>query len=126
MVPAVRAAVFTSMCPVFTVLDMSEALTFYVSRLGFSLAWQWGEPVTRAGVVRDGFEIQLVSDPDLAGDPAVVYCHVSGVQDYFDACVRAGAPIHQPLTDRPWGMKDFRVRDASGNQVGFGEAPAAP
>lgn len=118
-------SVITRMSPVFTVPDMAEALTFYVSQLEFTLNWRWGEPVTRAAVIRDGFEIQLVCDPDLDGvPPAVVYCHMTGVESYFDACVRRSAPIHQPLTDRPWGMKDFRVRDAAGNQLGFGEADA--
>lgn len=114
-----------NMSPVFTVHDMAEALTFYVSQLDFRLNWQWGEPVTRAAVVRDGFEIQLVCDPELDGDPpAVVYCHMTGVESYFDGCVRRGAPIHEPLTNRVWGMKDFRVRDGAGNQLGFAEEDA--
>jgi uncharacterized glyoxalase superfamily protein PhnB len=113
------------MSPVFAVRDMGEALTFYVSQLEFDLSWQWGEPVTRAGVFRDGFEIQLVCDPDLeASAPAFVYCHMTGMEDYFDGCVGRGTPIHQPITNRPWGMRDFRVRDPTGNQLGFGETDA--
>jgi len=49
----------TDLFPVFAVSDLDESLNFYKKKLGFSINWIWGEPSTRAGVGRDGIEIQL-------------------------------------------------------------------
>ena len=51
--------------------------------------------------------------------PSVVYCHMSGVQEYYEACRRHGADVAVELGDRPFGLRDFRVLDPSGNRIGF-------
>ncbi len=111
----------TSAFPVFAVRDLPEALAYYREKLGFTVSWTWGEPTTRVGVRLDDIEIQL----DGAGlgappGPAVVYCHMTGVDDYYAACRARGATIALEIADRPWGMRDFRVLDPSGNRLGFG------
>lgn len=111
----------TRLFPVFAVSDLDAAIEFYRSKLGFSLAWTWGSPATRAGVSLDGVEIQL----DCAGEgappgPSVVYCHMSDVKSYFAACKARGVLIALELGERPWGMVDFRVVDPDGNRIGFG------
>ncbi len=119
---------FTSIHPVLAVSDLEGALAYYRDRLGFSVSWQWGDgsgPAVRAGVERDGLEIQLVADGRFAPETAsVVYVHVRGVDAYYRACVERGAEITMPLADRPFGMRDFRVVDPSGNALGFGEPMA--
>jgi len=37
----------------------------------------------------------------------------------------AGAEIVQEPTDQPWGIRDFAVRDPSGNLVRIDQPPAA-
>ena len=111
--------------PVFSVRDLAEALAYYRDALGFRVAWTWGDPPSRAGVARDGVEIQLVAD-GVFGPPGAsyVYCHMAGVDGYHRECRERGAEICEGLGDRPFGMRDFRVVDPSGNRLGFGE-PAA-
>src|SRR5262249_46143286 len=111
--------------PIFKVTDLAAALAFYREVLDFTVAWQFGDPPFRAGVARDGFEIQL----DAGGlgavhGPATVYCHVRGIDDFFEACRRRGAPLTRELAVRPWGVRDFQVVDPSGNQIGFAELVA--
>lgn len=104
------------------VADLEAELEYYVHRLGFAVAWRWGDPPVRAGVVRDGLELQLVTDDRFAPDGASrVYFQVRGVDDYWTRCVERGAEIDCPLGDRPFGMRDFRVADLSGNVLGFGQ-----
>lgn len=110
----------TSLFPVFAVSDLAAAIEFYRSKLGFSIAWTWGTPATRAGVSLDGVEIQL----DSAGagappGPSVVYCHMTGVESYYAACSARGVSFALELGERPWGMVDFRVVDPDGNRIGF-------
>jgi uncharacterized glyoxalase superfamily protein PhnB len=110
----------TKLFPVFAVGNLDEALAYYRDKLGFTIAWTWGEPATRAGVVRDDIEIQLdgVGQGAPPG-PSVVYCHMTGVDAYHEACRARGATIAMELGSRPWGMRDFRVVDPSGNRIGF-------
>ena len=114
----------TRLFPVFAVRDLDAALDFYQDKLGFSLAWTWGTPATRAGVSIGDVEIQL----DAAGEgappgPSVVCCHMTAVQPYYAACKARGVLFARELAERPWGMVDFRVIDPDGNQIGFGSKP---
>jgi uncharacterized glyoxalase superfamily protein PhnB len=108
--------------PIFSVRDLDQAIAWYTGRLGFELAWTWGTPPIRAGVRLGAVEFQLVCDPtSAASGPSVVYCHMHGVDAYHDACRERGAEIAVELGDRPWGARDFRVVDSSGNRIGFAE-----
>jgi uncharacterized glyoxalase superfamily protein PhnB len=107
--------------PVFSVRNLDVALGYYQEKLGFSLAWTWGQPATRAGVTLDDIEIQL--DAIGAGappGPSVVYCHMTEVEVYYRACISRGAVFAMELGERPWGMIDFRAIDPDGNRIGFG------
>lgn len=112
---------FQSIHPVLPAEDLEASLAYYTRKLGFEVAWKWGDPPFRAGVSRGPVEIQLDADPDTRKAPGQVYLHVTGVDAYFAACVEAGAEIASPLEARPWKMKDFRVDDPGGNRLGFGE-----
>ena len=113
---------FTGMEPVLAVGDLSEDLVYYVEQLGFEVAWSWGEPPVRAGITRDGFELQLACDHRFAPScPARIYFSVRGVDSLYDECVSRGAEIELEVDDRAFGMRDFRVVDRSGNILGFGE-----
>jgi uncharacterized glyoxalase superfamily protein PhnB len=110
----------TTVFPVFAVRNLQDALEYYRDKLGFTIAWTWGDPVSRAGVVLDDIEIQLEGGgPGAPAGPSVVYCHMTGVDEYYEACRARGVDIALDLGDRPWGMRDFRVRDPSGNRIGF-------
>lgn len=105
--------------PVFAVRDLDEALKFYVERLGFVVAWKWGEPVHRAGVALGEIEIQLDSVSAGTSGSSVVYVHMDDVGAYYEACRARGVVFADELGDRPWAMRDFRLVDPSGNRLGF-------
>lgn len=112
----------THIYPVFSVRDMREALNYYGEKLGFSVRWTWGDPISRAGVSIGQVEIQL--DEPEAGVPLSIsnaYCHMTDIDSYFADCRDRGAMITSELEARPWRMRDFRVVDPSGNVLGFGE-----
>jgi uncharacterized glyoxalase superfamily protein PhnB len=108
--------------PIFAVNDLEVAMRYYRDNLGFTIAWTWGEPAQRAGVVIDDIEIQLVAPgPGDPPGPAVVYCHMTGLDEYYAACRARGAKIALELGHRPWGVRDFRVVDPDENRIGFAE-----
>ena len=113
--------------PIFPVDDLALELEYYQQKLGFEVSWLWGDPPSRAGVLRDGIELQLVSDPaQRPGRPGKVYCQVVGIEALFREYGDSQAKLTSDLGLRPWGMLDFRVEDLSGNQIGFGEAVDQP
>lgn len=114
-----------SVSPILSVSDLAESLDFYCHKLGFDLAWSWGEPPDIATVGRDHVEITLIrrADAKPAG-AAHVYLGVSGIDDYYATLVHAGVEMVVPIGDRAYGMRDFRIADPSGNELSIGQAIA--
>ena len=112
-----------SVSPILTVDDLSEALEFYQRTLGFDLAWSWGEPPEMAAVCRNNTEIMLSQCTDAQTMGASrIYIVLSGIDAYYAEIQQAGDDIAVPIGDRPYGMRDFRIRDSSGNEISFGQA----
>lgn len=113
---------FQSVHPVLFAKDLQEALAYYRNKLGFRVSWTYGSPAFRAGVAFDSLELQLTDDAQQPpAVPANLYFHVTGVDAYYARCRERGATLSSELEDRPWGMRDFRVTDPTGNRLGFGE-----
>ena len=50
---------------------------------------------------------------------------MDGIEAFYAQCAANGATIIKPLTETPWGTKDFYVEDPDGYIVCFGGRPAA-
>lgn len=113
--------------PQIFVTDMAHAVAFYRDRLGFSVEYLWGEPPFYGLVARDGVGLNLRHVKALPIDPQrrdaedllAVTLVVRGAKALFLACKEAGAPIHQPYREQPWGAHDFIVTDPDGNRIHF-------
>ena len=113
---------FESVTPVFVVHDLLQALEFYQAVLGFDLGWSWGEPPHIGSVCRDRVEMNLAQrSATTTQGPAHAYFRVTAIGDYYAQLQRAGAKIAVALGDRPYGMSDFTIEDASGNRLSFGQ-----
>jgi len=115
---------FESLSPILAADDLHQALAFYRDLLGFDLAWCWGEPPELAGICRDAIEMTLMARTDKPEGPARVYLRVTGIDALYAGLEQAGADITVPIGDRPYGLRDFRVVDPSGNELDIGEAIA--
>ena len=120
-----KAAVLEAAVPVLSVSDLSEALDYYEQVLGFQVGWRWGEPPRLASVCRDRVEVNLSQSPEANPGVSKVYFQMAGVDVYYNQITIAGAKVAVPLADRPYGMRDFRIVDPSGNELSFGEATAS-
>ncbi len=54
-----------------------------------------------------------------------VHFHTDDLDAIFEKLRAAGAEIVEEPADRPWGTRDFAVRDPSGNLVRIDQPPAA-
>jgi len=111
----------TLMNPVFAVTNLRKSIDYYRNALGFEIAWEWGDPLVRAAVSVQGYEIQLDESGSGPSGTSVLYFHIKNVDEYFSACSKNGAIVELELEERSFKMRDFRVLDLDNNRLGFGE-----
>jgi uncharacterized glyoxalase superfamily protein PhnB len=108
--------------PVLSVDDLAAALDEYQRVFGFTKNWTWGEPLELASVCRDRVELNLAQRGKLGpAGASQVYLQLAGVDRIWEEVRGAGAAVAIEIADRVYGMRDFGVRDASGNRLDFGE-----
>jgi uncharacterized glyoxalase superfamily protein PhnB len=101
------------------VSDVLAAAGFYTNKLGFKLAFTWGDPPEMAGVNLGNVQIFLeLGTPNPAG--CSVYFVVGDADELYEFQRANGVEIVMPPEDRPWGLRDYRVRDLYGYQLAFG------
>jgi catechol 2,3-dioxygenase-like lactoylglutathione lyase family enzyme len=104
--------------PTLMVGDVAAAVEFYTTRLGFRQGFTWGDPPTAAGVRLDRVEVHLMQ-----GTPNPEGCSVSflvGDADELHAFHRAGGvEVVESPEDRPWGLREYTVRDLNGYYLCF-------
>jgi catechol 2,3-dioxygenase-like lactoylglutathione lyase family enzyme len=99
--------------------DITTAIEFYTKRLGFAIAFTWGDPPTFAGVKLDRAEIYLrVGTPDPKG--CVVFFMVGDADELYDFHCGQGVEVVEPIGDRPYGIRDYAVLDLNGYSLSFG------
>jgi catechol 2,3-dioxygenase-like lactoylglutathione lyase family enzyme len=98
--------------------DVLAAVEFYTERLGFELGFTWGEPVTMAGVNLGQAQIFLEEGTPNPG--CNLYFVVGDADELFEFQRSRGVEVVAAPEDRPYGLRDFRVRDLNGYQLGFG------
>jgi catechol 2,3-dioxygenase-like lactoylglutathione lyase family enzyme len=105
--------------PVLPCRDVEAARSYFTDVLGFDTIFTWEAPPTYAAVIRDTAEFHLYADSSIG--PARVVVIVDDVDSYHDELRARGADIVEPLTDRPYGMRDFNVRTPDGHLLIFSQ-----
>lgn len=115
--------------PEMPAANLGEAIEYYVEKLGFELASALPEG-EYAIVERDGVAIHLFRDwsPDGERRHSGVAAHVfvEEIEALYAELAARGAEITQAIERKPWGNRDFRVRDLFGNELKFTEAVDRP
>lgn len=105
--------------PTLPVSDVLAAVDFYINKLGFSLGFTWGEPIDIAGVNLGHVSIHLVQGrPSPEG--CSIYFAVGNADELYEFHRDNGVEIIEPPVNRPWEMRDYRVRDLYGYALAFG------
>jgi PhnB protein len=106
--------------PELQVSDLDRSIDFYRRAFGFEVSWCVGEPPELACLCRDNaeFTLRVVAAPT----PIHLYLTVAGVDASYATALSEGARELVPLEDRWYGMRDGRVADPDGNQIGLGQS----
>jgi uncharacterized glyoxalase superfamily protein PhnB len=103
--------------PDFATEDIGAATAFYVDVLGFEVAMDMGWIVTLTDPANPTAQLSLMTHDATAPVVPDVSVEVDDVDAAHDAARRAGAEIVHPLTDEPWGVRRFFMRDPTGKVV---------
>lgn len=100
------------------VTDIDASRDFYAGYLGLSeenLNLDW---VTRFVVPGGQASVQVVTHDATSAHDSVMSVHVGNdIDDAYVEAQRRGYEIVYPLTQEPWGLRRFFVRDPDGNVI---------
>jgi catechol 2,3-dioxygenase-like lactoylglutathione lyase family enzyme len=123
-------AVIIAAEPELFVADIKASLDFFTQKLGFSIAFTYGEPPFYAQVRRDGARLNLkcmdrpVIDPALREQEellsaAMTVAAADEIKQLFLEFQSANVTFFQTLKKQPWGARNFIIKDPDGNLLLF-------
>jgi catechol 2,3-dioxygenase-like lactoylglutathione lyase family enzyme len=93
---------------------MKESRTFYAEVLGFREEMDLGWIVGLVSPDNETAQVQLLTADATAPVTPHVSVEVGDVEEIHSRATEAGYEIVHPLTDEPWGVRRFFVRDPNG------------
>lgn len=100
--------------------DVLAAVDFYTKKLGFKLGFTSGDPPGMAGVNLGHVQMFLEQGtPNPNG--CSVYFVVGDADELYEFQRANGVDIVEAPADRPYGLRDYRIRDLNGYELGFGQ-----
>jgi len=121
------AARFFQLEPVLLAQDVAKTAEYYRDSLGFRINFLYGSPPTHAGVSRgdwsgSGVSIQLSQAP--AGQPIIPSGSLfiligTGLDAVFETYQARGVEVVDAPAYKPWGMREFTIRDCNGHLLRF-------
>jgi catechol 2,3-dioxygenase-like lactoylglutathione lyase family enzyme len=118
--------------PILNVSDMQASLAWF-ERLGWTKAWEWGDPTGFAAVCSGECEIFLCLDGQggrgRGGSPATFGVHgdqtadkgvwmsiwVDDVDAIYAHCLEHDIEVTWPPTDMQWNVREMHVRHPDGH-----------
>jgi catechol 2,3-dioxygenase-like lactoylglutathione lyase family enzyme len=112
------------------VADIQAACDFYAGKLGFTVAFVYGDPPFYGQVTRDQARLNLrvVGEPVFAGDirereqllsATLTLATKVEINQLFLNYQGVGVRFQQTLKQEPWGARTFIVVDPDGNLILF-------
>lgn len=123
-------AVIAAAEPQLFVADITSSCDFFTGRLGFAIAYTYGEPPFYAQMMRDGARINLrcverpvidvaVRDREELLSASLTVATAEAIKQLFLEFQAAGVTFFQTLRREPWGARGFIVKDPDGNLLLF-------
>jgi len=113
--------------PNLEVRDVQATADFLAGLLGLEIETIVGEPpflaLLRSGEV--GLAVVLAENPGVNSTTAG-YLGVTDVDALHTRCQDRGIPVTTPLTDQPWGLRDFVIEIPGGHRIALGQRISGP
>lgn len=111
--------------PFMPVHNLQETIAWYREKLGFYGEWIWGNE--DAGIRRDNMHLLFNYAPEHAAIVNTADYHfeimffVDNVQEIYDEYKNNEVTIASELEDKPWGVREFTIRDINGYHLRIAE-----
>lgn len=105
--------------PALSVRDLRAATAFYIDKLGFNPGFSWGDPPAIAGVNLGDVQLFLREGTPGPGGCAVFFV-VGDADELLEFHTGNGVEIVEAMDDRPWGVRDYTIRDPDSYLLTFG------
>jgi predicted enzyme related to lactoylglutathione lyase len=106
--------------PELPVSDLKQSVKYYQQKLGFRVAVEM--PGGNYAILeRDDIAIHLFQDDPQRSSPVAIHIFTEDLEALHTELKSRGARISQEILRKPWGNRDFRVSDVSGNEIKFTE-----
>ncbi|MBS0030970.1 VOC family protein [Chitinophaga sp. 22321] len=106
--------------PTLLVEDITRSVDFYTGQLGFTLRFTWGEPLSYAGIGLGNTTIHLAKGSPFIKGYSEVNFIIDDANEQYQFHRANGVEIVEPIDDREYGIRDYKVKDLDGNYLGFG------
>lgn len=109
---------------VLAVHDLKESAGFFVDNLGFKVT---AEPPGWVFVEKDNCMIMLgecqdaMPAGDLGDHSYFGYLRVDDAAGYYEELKSRGVGMSSPISDKPWGMREFGLRTPEGHRLMIGQ-----
>jgi catechol 2,3-dioxygenase-like lactoylglutathione lyase family enzyme len=107
---------------IFHVSNVESSVKYYTEVLGFTVDFRYND---LTGLEYDAVLIYLsgpAQDVKKAIGEGSVYIFCDEVDQYFEDISLKGAITEIIPGDRPYGMRDFAIKDPDGNIISFGRS----
>ena len=112
------------------VADIKASCDFYTDKLGFTVAFVYGDPPNFGQVARDHarLNLRMIDEPVFVGDirereqllsASFTLATADDIEQLFLTYQAAGVRFGQTLKKEPWGASTFIVIDPDGNLILF-------
>jgi catechol 2,3-dioxygenase-like lactoylglutathione lyase family enzyme len=129
-IQTVSRPVLTAAEPQLFVADIKASCDFFTQKLGFTVAFVYGDPPFYGQVSRDGAALNLrcVDRPVIDGElrdrehllsAAITVASTDDIKRLYLEFQSTGVAFHQRLKREPWGARTFIVKDPDGNLLLF-------
>jgi len=103
--------------PELPVADVERAQQHYRDSLGFEIGWLY--PDKGIGSVQRGDVAIFFRKRESPFEPAVHWVFAEDIDASYQELKSLGANIVEPLEKKPWGLRQFTVKDLDGNLFYF-------
>lgn len=111
--------------PVLPVKNLVFTIVYYKDILGFDNEWFWED--TDGGISRDDIHLVFTENADYVElintkeKRFELMWFVQGIEEMYEEFVLKDIEFELPLTEQPWGLKEFAFRDINGYYIRVAE-----
>ena len=120
-----RSMPSSTVIPVLPYEDVGEAVDWLCEKFGFAVRWKAGGHRAQLAVGDGAVAVtEHGSGPRLERAGSVVMVRVEDAAAHHERSLRSGARIVQPLSDFPYGERQYTAEDLGGHRWTFSETIA--